>query len=104
MGKRKLFWVVTLFGLLAASAVSAQGVNTDIFGPAARAVDGVRMSQSVGLFAAVIFCFVGAAALWFKSMKIAITGLFLVAGTILWYSGGDIAKSMIPTSGTAIAP
>ncbi len=102
MGNKKLFGLTSLYALAMTSVASAQ--NVDIFGPAAKAVDNVRMSQNIGIFAAVIFVIVGACALWMKSMKIAITAIFIIAGTVLWYTGGDIAKSVIPTSGTAIAP
>lgn len=103
MGKRKLFWVTTLALLMVASLVSAQSVP-DIFGPAARAIDQSRMNQSIGIVAMIVFTILVSCAFWFKNMKFAIGAVFIIAGTVVWYGGGDIARTIIPTSGTAIAP
>jgi len=103
MGKNKLFWVSTLAVLLVASMASAQTVP-DIFGPAAKAVDGFRMSQNVGYLGMVVFVIMGACALGFKSLKLGIGTLFVLFGLVFWYGGGDIARTIIPTSGGAIAP
>jgi hypothetical protein len=106
VGNRKLFLTATLWLLSFAPGALAQSTATsvDVFGPAAKAIDSVRMQQSAGILAMVLFTIIAACAFALRSMKIGFSALFLVFACIIWYGGGDIARSMIPTTGTAIAP
>lgn len=95
---------VWMFGVLQSTVAFAQGTPADdVLGPAAKIADDARLSPGWGIVGGIVVICVAAAGVGLRERKLLFAAGLILGGIILWYTGADIIKPLIPTSGTRMS-